>query len=121
MAAVATLPFRIAADAVGGRIEVAGEDLSDKVSAVEVRVCVHQPTVVTLHLSPTAGVIEGEGIIQVSAPGDPPDEASIICDFLALVDPDQIERDALRNADASGSLTPIMLRLLAGYARGDTP
>ncbi len=114
-----TARFAIDAQAVGGRIVVNGEDLSNQVVAAELRLAPTSPTALTLHMVPVAGLIEGEGIVQIAA--EQPDDAEVICAFLAAVDPTQLEQDALMNPGPSGTLTATMLQVMAGYARGVAP
>ncbi len=110
--------FTIDANQVGGRIIVDGQDVSTQVAAADLRVGTTEPTVLSLHLT-AVGRIEGDGIVQVIA--DPADEADTICAFLAQIDPDQLEQDALMVPGPAGTLTAPMLQVLAGYARGVAP
>lgn len=110
------VPYKITTGAVGGRLVIDGEDVTDRVDAFGLRVGRTEPTVLSLHLIPGAGDIEGEGLVHVVA--DPRDEADIICEFLAQIDPGMLEADVLQRNDVGGSFTGPMLEQLAAYARG---
>lgn len=109
--------FKIAASPFGATIEVNGQDITDQVGAAEIRVADGQPTTLTLHHIGD-GTIEGQGIVQVVEPSDL-DEVDLICSFLAGIDPDQLDNDALNDTDASANLTGAMLAQLQRYARGE--
>lgn len=108
--------FTIKATPFGARIEVNGHDVTDQVGVAEIRVADGQPTTLTLHHIGD-GTIEGQGIVQVVDPAQ--NDADIICGFLAMIDPDQLDSDALADADVSSNLTAAMLATLQRYARGD--
>jgi hypothetical protein len=110
-----TLPFRIDATPVGGRIEIAGEDVTDRVAQTVVTIDPLRATVVTLHHAPGTGPIEGEGIIQVAG-GDP---GLAVLEFLDLVDPHKLEAEALMALDVSQNGTAAMLDVLRRWARGE--
>lgn len=111
--------FRIQASPGGGRVEVNGVDVTDQVSAAQVTIG-GGATVLTLVAKPSAGSIEGEGIVQVQLPPDERTEAEVICEFLAQVDPALLDKDSLNAHDVSQGLTPVILQVLATYARGET-
>ena len=59
-------PFRIRTDAVGANVQVDGHDLTGQVRALTVTAAAFdEPTRLTVELTPAAGVIEGEGIVEV--------------------------------------------------------
>jgi hypothetical protein len=109
--------FRITARPLGGTIIVNGEDVSAKVGVTELRVADGQPTTLTLHQHGD-GIIEGEGIVHFVARDDRTD-ADIISEFLAAVDPEQLDRDLMATADVSTDLNALTLQVLASYARGE--
>jgi hypothetical protein len=111
--------FQITADAMSGRVVVNDVDVTDRVSALQVNVG-EGPTVLTLVSRPSKGTIEGEGIVQVQPPGDGRTDAEIICEFLDQVDPALLDSDSLNARDVSQGLTPVILQVLATYARGET-
>lgn len=111
-----TASFRITARPLGATIVVNGDDVTHKIGVAELRVANGQPTVLTLHQHGD-GIIEGEGIVQIVNPAQA--DADVICEFLAGIDPDQLDSDALSNADASTNLTAVMLKILQRYARGE--
>lgn len=108
--------FRLEVTPFGGRIHVNGEDVTDRVGIAELRVADGQPSTLTLHHI-GEGSIEGEGIVNISNTAD--DAAEIICGFLESIDPDQLDADALNNADSATNLTAVMLKMLQRYARGE--
>lgn len=108
--------FVVRATPFGAAIEVNGDDISSQVGAAEIRVADGQPTTLTLHHI-GEGSIEGEGIVQVVNPEQA--DADIICSFLAGIDPDQLDNDALNGADASSNVTAALLQTLQRYARGE--
>lgn len=61
-----------------------------------------------------AGRVEGDAIVYVVDP-DADNPTHVITDFLASIDPDQLERDALARADLGGSVTAAILAQLAAY------
>src|SRR4051812_48902457 len=103
-----TARFTIDAGPLGGRITVNDEDVTDRVGIAELRLANGQPTTLSLHLSGT-GTIEGEGVVQIL---EPRDDADIICGFLELVDPDELDNDGLNDADAGTNLTAAILKTL---------
>lgn len=113
---MSTTPFLIEAGPVGGTVTVAGEDVSERVSALSVVMGAQTPTVLTLEMRPGVGRIEGEGIVQVSSGTD----GEAVAEWLEGIDPGQLQADALK-AGAVGlgtGLAPALLATLAAYARG---
>ena len=110
--------FRLFPNPVGpGTVEIDGEDVTDRVAGVQVDAAIGQATVVTLHVQ-AGGVIEGEGIVQVANPSAV-DDAEIICDFLANVDPALLEQEAFRRlGPGQVNTTAAALDVLADMARG---
>lgn len=109
-----TARFTIQASPLGGRVQINDIDVTDQIGVCELRIADGQPTVLTLHRA-AEGVIEGEGIVQIVHAQE---DADIICDFLDGIDPEQLDQDALNDADASSNLTAAMLEILKRYARG---
>ena len=100
-----------------GRVEIDGEDVSDRVAGVQVDAAIGQATVVTLMVQ-AGGVVEGDGIVQVANPSAV-DDAAIICDFLANVDPALLEQEAFRRlGPGQMNTTAAALAVLADLARG---
>ena len=110
--------FRLSPNPVGpGTVEIEGDDITDRVAGVQVDAAVGQPTVLTIHVQ-AGGVIEGDGIVQVANPSDV-DDAEIICDFLANVDPALLEQEAFRRlGPGQMNTTAAALAVLADLARG---
>lgn len=111
-----TATFEVKATPVGGRVHVNGKDVTPKIGAAEIRIADGQPTTLVLFLN-GHGTVEGEGIVEVINPAEA--DAEVICAFLAGIDPDQLDSDALNGADASMNLTAAMLSTLQRYARGE--
>lgn len=111
--------FRLTPNPVGpGRIEVEGEDVTERIAGCEVHAAVGQPTVLTLHLQ-RGGVIEGEGIVQVAQLSDV-DEGDVICRFLDAVDPEILEVEAFRRlGPGQMNTTAASLDVLKAMARGE--
>lgn len=109
-------PFSIEASPVGGTVTVAGEDVSERVSALSVVMGAQTPTVLTLEMRPGVGRIEGEGIVQVSSGTD----GEAVAEWLEGIDPGQLQRDALALGPAAlaSGMAPALLQALAAYARG---
>ena len=110
--------FSLSPNPVGpGRVEIDGEDVSDRVAGVQVDAAVGQPTVLTIHVQ-AGGVIEGDGVVQVANPSEI-DDAEIICGFLANVDPALLEQEAFRRlGPGQMNTTASALAVLADMARG---
>ena len=117
-----TAHFQIAAQPVGGRIHINGTDVTGKVGAVEMRLGEAEVTVVTLHLLAGAegSTIEGRGVVQVVAEGG--GRTQVIEEFLATVDPAELEKAAQYRTDLGGTLTQKMLTVLGDWANApDSP
>lgn len=107
------LPFRIDATNVADpTIQVDGRDVSRDVRAFRLDCApgIDLP-VLTLELRPGAGPVEGTAIVQVAAPNP----AALVAEFLAAVDPAELERVAL-NGDLSQGVMPAVLAELARLA-----
>lgn len=110
--------FKLFPNPVGpGRVEIDGEDVTDRVAGVQVDAAIGQPTVVTLHVQ-AGGVIEGDGVVQVMNP-TAVDDAQVICDFLDHVDPAILEDTAFRMlGPGQTNMTTAIIAALADLARG---
>jgi hypothetical protein len=106
------VPFRVHADPIGGRVEVDGQDVTDHVRALHLDVGSNEVSTLVLELVPGTGPIEGVAIVQ-GIVGDP---AATIVEFLASIDPSDLERQALAGDLASGVI-PAVLEVLARMAR----
>jgi hypothetical protein len=104
--------FRIHADPVGGKVELDGRDVTDRVAGLRLDMAAGEPTVLTLETRGQGGEIEGEGIVQVQSA----DGAGA---FLAGIDPTTLEKAALeRDQWGGGSLAQLMLDQLRDWAAG---
>lgn len=104
------LPFVIRADAIGGRIEVDGEDVTDRVTAADLHFGEHEPSVLTLHHRPGSGPVEGEGIVQLVDYLENPVE--LIRRFLDSVDAAALEQAALESLDYDSSTAEAFIAAL---------
>lgn len=111
------VPFRIHADPLGGNIEIDGTDLTEHVAAFDLHVGQTEPSILSLHLIPGHGPIQGEALIHIADDSDPGD---LICAFLDTIDPGELDQHALNNADASSNLTEAMIATLKQWARERT-
>ena len=86
--------FRVNVSATGrGAVEVNGEDVSGRVSAVEFASRVGQPPLLRLFMV-AEGEISGRGVVQVVPDGQP--AGTDVAAFLADIDPDLLEKEVLR-------------------------
>ncbi|GEM_PF-7107365 len=107
------VPFRIQSDPIGGRIEINGHDITNNIEGVELYVGHDRASILRVYAVPGTGVIEGAALVEQVA-----DTSEVISAFLEAIDPDELDRDALANADASTNLTATMLTILKHYATG---
>lgn len=108
-------PFRITPSPVGvGTVEIDGRPVAG-VRSVAVKAEAGEATKVYVELT-GEGTIEGEGIVHVVTPGS----RSAVADFLAAIDPDELEKAALdrMRGFGGGSTGAAMLDVLRGWAGG---
>lgn len=108
--------FRLTLPLVGGRdtkIEVDGKPVSDACS-IAVKSEVGGATKVYIELV-AGGTLEGEGIVHVVKDG-----TTAVADWLAMIDPDELEQAALAGMGALSGLSTgaAMLEVLRGWAGG---
>ena len=109
-----TAHIQITPAPVGARVRVNGDDLTNRIAALNIRAGATEPTVLTLHLLAGAdgSCIEGRGVVHVADGADP---GQVVVEFLARVDPGELEQAALM-AEGAGSLTEKMIAVLADWA-----
>ncbi len=105
-----TAHFQIAAAPVGGRVHINGQDVTDRLTAVDVRLGAAEPTVLSVHLVAGAdpSSIEGRGVVHVAVDVD---RVQAVVEFLSMVDPGQLEQDAMYR-EGAGTLTEKMLAVM---------
>lgn len=110
-------PFRLVLPAVGRNavVEVDGTRVAD-VASVAVKTSTDEPTRLYLELT-GAGTIEGDGIVHVVKPAI----RAAVADWLAAIDPEELEKAALDRMSGfgGGSTGASMLEVLRGWAGGD--
>lgn len=109
---------RLTADPAGSRLEVNGEEVRAKAAQVTIAAG-EVPTVAVWQFAGEA-VIEGQGIVQVMADGGSPKAA--LLEWLALLDPEELERQALdRQGWGSAGLAKDILQVIAELAEAQLP
>ena len=107
------ISFTIDADPIGGRVTVAGQDVTSQVAAAELRLGATEPTVLTLH-EIAEGHVEGEGLVRVV--GADYDAGKIVADWLGKIDPRALEQDAMKGSAVGESPTRRILACLIDHA-----
>jgi len=111
---------RITAEHTIGSVALDGRDISQHVSAYELRQRAGKPAELLLHLSPLVKD-DFDGLARVVV-GVPPDPGPAAAAFLSAIDAGELERTALSRHDlmdgAPHELTRAMLRLLQDWAAG---
>lgn len=107
--------FSIDMDPIGFRsVTVAGQDITDSVSAVDVHTRSGHPTVLTVHHVSGKGRIEGEGIVHVIEKGEVGPEQ--IAEWLADLDPMALEEEVLNRSGFGDSTFEVALAVLREWA-----
>ena len=112
-----TKSFSLTLDPTGrGRCVVDGMDLSDQVTAVVLDT--RGGTHLTLLASNAAGIVEGQGIIQVVTPPTPGDVMAAVTAWLEALDPEALDLEVDARLTALGdSPTAVLLQVLVELAR----
>lgn len=111
--------FRVEAGVTGAdSIVINGEEVGDRVQAVDLQVRPGGLTVLTVHHVPGAGTIEGEGIVRVASDTADISDADVILGFLGTVDARLLSKQVLESAEYGG-MDPIQsaVELLKAMAR----
>lgn len=96
------------------RIVVNDQDISTSTKGFRVEMTVDDPVpVLTVQRLAMAGTIEGQGIVQVI---DGATSTQAIAEFLADLDPAEVERRALDGHDMSRSLTADIIAIISEMA-----
>lgn len=103
-----TTPFRVNADPIGAQfVEVDGRDITNSVRALSIVAAVDEPTRLTIELAPgAAGVVEGEGIVEVVRDG-------VSGDLVRALDPAAVRDAVLRRASGGVNTAAIYLDVIA--------
>lgn len=107
---------RITSDGVTHQVEIDGEDVTDKVTAVQLQVVANEPAQVILHARPDV-CFDGDAIVTKPVAADI-DELALIRDFLEHLDPEAVEADALANMEfGGGNIVAAVLETLVAYTK----
>lgn len=105
-------------DPMKPRVVVNDEDVTAEVRRAAVDVRAGELPVLHLEMARPRGHVEGRGVVQVH---HEPDVESVL-EWLAAIDPAQLEREALNNAGMAGKKTgELFLDALRARARGEAP
>lgn len=91
------LPFVIRAEAIGGHIEIDGEDVTARIAAADLHIGDQEPSILTLHHKPGSGPVEGQAIVRLVDYDQTP--AELIRGFLDAVDADALEQSVAETMD----------------------
>jgi hypothetical protein len=110
-----TVRFRADVDVVGqGEVHVDETPVTDQIRAFRVEAGGDEPTRIVVELRPGASALDVEGKLHVIAT-EPTDG---ILNWLATIDADELERDALNLGDMGTPIGETFLTVLKRYAGG---
>lgn len=100
-------------------VSLDGVDVSTAVSGIDLQFRSGQPAAALIALSPQADVSAFEGLARVEVAE--PSAGTEVEDFLAAIDPEILESEALANLGLGdgGSMAGAFLTVLQRWARGD--
>lgn len=103
---MATTPFSLAAQPVGGALVVNGEDVTGRARAWTITGGHDEPTRLTIELTPGEGAIEGEGVVEVLVAGP-------AGDAVRALDPEVVRERAAPRLGYDGNAIATYLEVIA--------
>lgn len=101
-------------------VSVNGEEVTERVSRAAVDVRAGELPILHLEMAAGEGTVEGRGVVQVHH--EAPDVEKAVEAWLRAIDPDTLEREALRGAGMGEQSTGrLFVNALLARARGEAP
>jgi hypothetical protein len=118
-AADKAINFIVKTEGTSAKVEIDGQDVSDRISAYQIHHADGNMPVLVLHQLAGVSAIHGRGIVQVV-----PDrsDASSVVGFLKDTDHEELDKAVLENLEWGNDTTmKVALEILIKWAEGKTP